>query len=57
LFATVAKFTPMYGLASVARAPLTGEGLTLTAVANLALWCTIFVTGAALLFRRDTRRP
>jgi ABC-2 type transport system permease protein len=56
LFATIAKFTPMYGLASIARAPLTGDGLTLTAVANLVIWCTIFVTGAALLFRRDTRR-
>jgi ABC-2 type transport system permease protein len=56
LFATIAKFTPMYGLASVARAPLTGEGLTVTAVANLVIWCALFVTGAALLFRRDTRR-
>jgi ABC-2 type transport system permease protein len=35
---------------------LTGAGLTVTAVANLVIWCTIFVTGSALLFRRDTRR-
>ena len=56
LFATIAKFTPMYGLASIARAPLTGDGLTFTAVANLVIWCTIFVTGSALLFRRDTKR-
>lgn len=56
LFATIAQFTPMYGLASIARAPLTGDGLTLSAVANLVIWCAIFVTGSALLFRRDTRR-
>ena len=56
LFSTIAKFTPMYGLASIARAPLTGDGLTITAVANLVIWCVIFVTGSALLFRRDTKR-
>ena len=56
LFATIAKFTPMYGLASIARAPLTGDGMTFSAVANLAIWCATFVTGAALLFRRDTKR-
>jgi len=56
LFATVAAFTPAYGLASIARAPLTGDGLTVRAAANLLIWCAIFTGGAAALFRRDTRR-
>lgn len=56
LFATIAAFTPTYGLASIARAPLTGGGLSVLAVANLLIWWAIFAGGAMLLFLRDTRR-
>lgn len=38
-FATISQFTPMYGLASIARAPLTGQGFSISAVANLTVWC------------------
>jgi ABC-2 type transport system permease protein len=52
---TAAKFTPVYGVGQIARAPLTG-GFTLGAAASVVLWTTIFGIGAALLFRRDTAR-
>lgn len=56
LFATIAKFTPLYGLAELARTPLTGDGWSWVAVANLVAWAAVFVTGATVLFRRDTAR-
>lgn len=57
-FPFVAKFTPLYGLATVARAPFTdpSTGTLLIALANLAVWAGLFVIGAAVLFRRDTQR-
>jgi ABC-2 type transport system permease protein len=56
LFATIAKFTPMYGLASLARGTLTDTGFTWVAGANVVVWATVFAGGSALLFRRDTSR-
>lgn len=56
LFATVAQLIPTYGLAELVRAPLTGGGVTLAAVANVLVWAAVFVGGAAWLFRRDTAR-
>jgi ABC-2 type transport system permease protein len=56
LFATIAKFTPLYGLAELSRAPLGDAGWSLTAVVNLVVWAAVFVTGAAVMFRRDTAR-
>jgi len=56
LFATIAKFTPLYGLAELARTPLGNDGWSGVAVLNLAIWAAIFVTGAAAMFRRDTAR-
>jgi ABC-2 type transport system permease protein len=56
LFATIAKFTPMYGLASLSRGTLTDQGFTLTALANVVLWAAVFAVGSAVLFRRDTSR-
>ena len=55
-FRTIAKFTPMYGLNELVHAPLIHQGLTWAAVLNLIVWTTVFVTGAAWRFRRDTAR-
>ena len=57
-FPFVAKFTPLYGLATVARAPFADPttGTLVVASANLAVWAGLFVLGAAVLFRRDTKR-
>ncbi|MEP9364586.1 ABC transporter permease [Nocardioides sp. CN2-186] len=51
----VAVFTPMYGVAEVARAPLTHE-LPWYAAVNAALWLAIFVGGAAWRMGKDTAR-
>ena len=53
---TIATFTPVYGVGSIARSPLTGTGFTMVAVANVVLWTVLFGVGAALLYRRDTAR-
>lgn len=57
-FPAVAKLTPMYGLATVARAPFTdpSAGTLLIALANLVVWAGLFIIGASVLFRRDTQR-
>ena len=55
VFATFAKFTPVYGVGQIARAPLAG-GLTATAVINVLAWTLAFSAGAAWRFRRDTSR-
>jgi ABC-2 type transport system permease protein len=52
---TFAKFTPVYGVGQLARAPLTG-GFTAVAVINVAGWTCLFGLGAMILFRRDTAR-
>ncbi|MFG1870460.1 ABC transporter permease [Micromonospora arborensis] len=52
----VAKFTPVYGVGVLARSSLVGEGLSMAAVANIAVWALVFGVGAARLFRRDTAR-
>jgi ABC-2 type transport system permease protein len=52
----VARLTPMYGLAHLARSPLTGEGVHLAWVLNLVAWLAVFVAGAMWRFRRDTAR-
>jgi ABC-2 type transport system permease protein len=52
---TVAKFTPVYGVGQLARAPLTGD-FTVGAVFSVIAWTGLFGLGAALLFRRDTAR-
>ncbi|GAB3594018.1 ABC transporter permease [Angustibacter peucedani] len=55
-FATVSKFTPMNGLASLSRAPLGDTGWEATAVLNVVVWAALFAGGAAWRFRRDTAR-
>jgi ABC-2 type transport system permease protein len=52
----IAKFTPVYGLGEIARAPLTGDAFDWAAVVNIVAWLLIFSVGAALVFRRDTKR-
>ncbi|MGZ4452541.1 MAG: ABC transporter permease [Nocardioides sp.] len=51
----VAYWTPMYGVAEVARAPLTHE-LPWYAVVNAVGWCALFVAGAAWRMSKDTAR-
>ncbi|MDB4915032.1 MAG: putative transporter permease protein [Gemmatimonadetes bacterium] len=50
-----AKFTPMYGVGLLARAPLVG-GATMWAVGSVVLWTLLFGIGAMILFKRDTAR-
>lgn len=53
---TIAKFTPVYGISEIARAPLTGESFDLAALVNAVVWLAIFLVGTVLAFRRDTKR-
>lgn len=52
----IARWTPVYGLGEIARAPLTGASFDGLAVVNIVAWLAIFSLGAALAFRRDTKR-
>ena len=55
LIRDIAYWTPMYGVAEVARSPLTHE-LPWYAVVNAVSWLTIFVAGAAWRMSEDTAR-
>ena len=52
---TVAKFIPVYGVGEIARAPISGI-FHWTSLLNVVAWTAIFAVGAALVFRRDTKR-
>ncbi|MEO8561332.1 MAG: ABC transporter permease [bacterium] len=52
---TFARFTPMYGVGLLARAPLVG-GATAWAAGSVVVWTMLFGVGAMALFRRDTAR-
>lgn len=52
----IAKFTPVYGISDIARAPLTGEPFEIWALVNALVWLGIFVAGTVFFFRRDTKR-
>lgn len=56
VFATIARFIPTYGLAQIARAPLTGGDVTVWAFVNVLAWGAVFVGGAVWRFRLDTAR-
>jgi ABC-2 type transport system permease protein len=56
VFATVAKFTPVYGVGELARYPLTHDGSLWVAILNVVVWTGIFSLGAMWRFRRDTAR-
>ena len=51
----IAYWTPMYGVAEIARSPLTRE-LPWYAVVNAVGWFAIFVAGAAWRMSKDTAR-
>lgn len=51
----IASLTPMFGVAELSRAPLTGE-LPWYAVVNAVVWLALFVAGAAWRMSRDTAR-
>ena len=53
---TIATFTPVYGISELARAPLTGAGFDLAALANALVWFAVFLVGTVVFFRRDTKR-
>lgn len=53
---TIARFTPVYGISEITRAPLTGEPFDVLWLVNALVWLGIFVAGAAWAFRRDTKR-
>lgn len=55
-FATIAKFTPVYGVGEIARYPLTHAGTLWLAVLNVVVWTGLFAAGAMWRFRRDTAR-
>jgi ABC-2 type transport system permease protein len=55
-FATIARFTPAFGVGEIARYPLTGDGSIAAAVLNVVVWTVVFAAGAAWRFRRDTQR-
>lgn len=52
---TFARYTPMYGVGQLARAPLVG-GATGWALGSVIIWSVLFGAGAMALFRRDTAR-
>ena len=51
----VAQWTPMFGIAEITRAPLTGD-LPWYAVLNAVAWLAVFVAGAAWRMSKDTAR-
>jgi len=51
----IAAWTPMFGVAEISRAPLTGE-LPWYAVVNAVAWLVLFVAGAAWRMSKDTAR-
>lgn len=50
-----ARFTPMYGVGVLSRAPLVG-GATWWAFGSVFIWAIIFAFGAMMVFKRDTAR-
>jgi ABC-2 type transport system permease protein len=56
VFATIAKFTPVYGVGEIARYPLVHQGSLAVAVLNVCVWTALFAAGAVWRFRRDTAR-
>ena len=51
----IAQWTPMFGVAEITRAPLTGE-LPWYSIVNALGWLVVFVAGAAWRMSRDTAR-
>ena len=55
-YATLARFTPLYGLNELVHYPLVGGRFDWLWVLNLVVWMAAFVLGALWQFRRDTAR-
>jgi ABC-2 type transport system permease protein len=55
-FATIAKFTPVYGVGELSRYPLVHDGNLWLAALNVVVWTALFSLGAMWRFRRDTAR-
>ncbi|MFG1792266.1 ABC transporter permease [Nocardia sp. NPDC049149] len=57
-FETVSRVFPTNGVATLSRMPFgdTGSGEIAIAVLNVVVWAAVFVSGSAVLFRRDTAR-
>jgi len=56
VFATIATFTPAYGVGEIVRYPLTHTGSLPVAVLHVVIWTAVFAAGAVWRFRRDTAR-
>lgn len=56
VFASVAKFTPAYGVGVLARAPFGEDGGLTLAVINVVVWTAVFVAGSAWRMSKDTQR-
>lgn len=56
VWATIAQFTPTYGIGNLVHAPLTGDAVQWTWIVNVVVWLALFVGGAVWRFRRDTAR-
>ena len=56
VFASIAKFTPAYGVGVIARWPMEHDGNLALAVVNVLAWVAIFVGGAAWRMSKDTPR-
>lgn len=56
VFATIAKFTPAYGVGILSRAPFGEDGSIGLAALNVLVWAAIFVAGAAWRMSKDTAR-
>lgn len=52
----IAPYMPTYGVAAIARFPLSGGAFDPTWLLSVVLWTSAFAVAATLLFRRDTRR-
>ena len=55
-FASISRFTPVYGVGEIARYPLTQDGNLWVAALNVVVWTALFAAGAMWRFRRDTAR-
>lgn len=52
----IAPYMPPYGVAQIARYPLTGGDFDWTWILSVVLWTAAFAVGSMILFSRDTHR-
>lgn len=55
--ASVAPFTPMYGMRELIEAQITGAAVETAAVVGLVAWTSLFVTVAVVRYRSEAGRP